>query len=223
MGQEFDWSTLAPKWDAMLTEPECFVNHQEGARRFHWFMKRAVKIGNRTKSFRLLDLGCGTGEAAWPLWKRVASVTFFDKCVDMLRLARNKYPKGIFVRGDARALPFLNNEFDVIVSRGAVISQTNDPKAFLEGIWRILRPEGYVLMDFVADKETWNSMAPVQVEHGLNRKAFETLLKRILPDARIVAYDGTDAHALNRIVFRKPLTSGELPKPCGHDTQFGEV
>src|SRR6188508_2202997 len=116
------WDDAAPSWDARLTDAGAFVNHQESFRRFHWFLKRALKIGNRTKSYRMLDLGCGTGEAAWPLWKRVASVTFFDRSPAMLRLARNKYPKGIFVRGDAAMPPFLDAEFDVIVSRGGLPS-----------------------------------------------------------------------------------------------------
>ena len=138
------WEEAAPKWDALLTDATAFVNHQESARRFHWFLKRALKIGNRTKSYRLLDLACGTGEASWPLWKRVASVTFMDRSPAMMRLARNKYPKGIFVRGDAAALPFLDAEFDVVVSRCAVLSQLDRdlvPQA-LEHLLRVLRPQG---------------------------------------------------------------------------------
>ena len=72
------WEETAPKWDAFLTDATAFVNHQEASRRFHWFLKRALKIGNRTKSYRLLDLACGTGEASWPLWKRVASRMSFS-------------------------------------------------------------------------------------------------------------------------------------------------
>jgi ubiquinone/menaquinone biosynthesis C-methylase UbiE len=198
------WEEAAPKWDALLTDAGAFVNHQEASRRFHWFLKRALKIGNRTKSYRLLDLGCGTGEASWPLWKRVASVTFMDRSPAMLRLARNKYPKGIFVRGDAAALPFLDAEFDVVVSRGAVLSQLDRdlvPTA-LEHLWRVLRPQGYFIFDFMTDVEARPSPAPV-FRTGWRRQEMEALLRTRLPGASVLAYDGTDAHAVNRILIRK--------------------
>lgn len=198
------WEETAPKWDALLTDAGAFINHQESFRRFHWFLKRALKIGNRTKSYRLLDLGCGTGEASWPLWKRVASVTFLDRSPAMLRLARNKYPKGLFVRGDAAALPFLNDEFDVIISRGALLSQINPelvPRA-LEHIWRVLRPQGFVLLDFLTDVSAWPSPSPLYLT-GWKRPEIEALLVSKLPGASISAYDGTDAHAVNRVLIRK--------------------
>lgn len=200
MSDQFD--ALAPKWDAMLCDPDAFVNYHEQARRFHWFMKRALKFGNRSRSFRLLDLGCGTGEAGWPLWRKVASVTFFDRSAEMLRLARNKYPKGVFVRGDARALPFLDNEFDVIVSRGSVLSMLkddNEVKATLEGIQRIARPDAHVLLDFRTARD-WPGApdAPVRFTRG----DFERTLREAVPTASIIAYDGTEAHAVNRILFR---------------------
>ncbi len=198
------WEEVAPRWDAHLADGGAFVNHQESFRRFHWFLKRALKIGNRTKSYRLLDLGCGTGEASWPLWKRVASVTFCDRSPAMLRLARNKHPKGIFVRGDVAAPPFLDAEFDVIVSRGALLSQI-DPESVpqaLDHLWRVLRPQGFLLFDFLTDPALWPCPKPVY-RSGWRRAAMEQLLKTRLPGATILAYDGTEAHAVNRILLRK--------------------
>ena len=202
--QQTFWEDAAPRWDALLADGSAFVNHQESFRRFHWFLKRALKIGNRTKSYRLLDLACGTGEAAWPLWKRVASVTFFDRSSAMLRFARNKYPKGIFVRGDAASPPFLDAEFDVIVSRGAVFSQM-DPELVpqsLDHLWRIMRPQSFLLFDFLTDPALWPSPAPVY-RTGWRRPEMEALIRERLPGACILAYDGTDAHAVNRILIKK--------------------
>lgn len=198
------WDGIAPRWDALLTDAGAFPNHQEASRRFHWFLKRALKIGNRTKSYRLLDLACGTGEASWPLWKRVASVTFMDRSPIMLRLARNKYPKGIFVRGDLAALPFLDAEFDVVVSRGAAISQIDRdlvPPA-LEHLWRVLRPQGHVLFDFLTDASAWPTPSNL-ARAAWRRPEMEAMLKARLPGCVIAAYDGTDAHAVNRVLIRK--------------------
>lgn len=198
------WEEVAPRWDALLTDATSFVNHQEASRRFHWFLKRALKIGNRTKTYRLLDLACGTGEASWPLWKRVASVTFMDRSPAMLRLARNKHPKGIFVRGDAASLPFLDAEFDVVVSRGAVLSQLDAAAVpqTLEHLWRVLRPQGYVLLDFITDLASPG--VPPVCRTAWDRAGMEALLRERLPGVSVLAYDGTSAHAVNRILIRKP-------------------
>lgn len=198
------WNSLAPLWDAMLSDARSLPNHEEAFRRFHWFLKRKLKIGNRTKTYRLLDLGCGTGEASWPLWKRVASVTFFDLSPQMLKIVRNKYEKGIFVRGDASSPPFLDEEFDVILSRGAIISQLPDGhlRDFLAGTWRILRPHGACLFDFISNREAWPG-DPEVYHHAWKRAEMEALIRLHLPDATIEAWDGTDYQAVSRVLIRK--------------------
>jgi len=209
------WDAIAPKWDAMLADSNSFANHEESFRRFHWFMKRAVKIGHRTRSFRLLDLGCGTGEASWPLWKLVASVTFFDRSPAMLRLARNKCRKGVFVRGEAAALPFLDAEFDVIVSRGALLSllPTEALPHFFQHLWRVMRPGAQMLFDFVTNRASFSAVLDGQFESGREvtpvvsgawtKAEMLELLRIHLPAAQIAAYDGTDRHAMNRILIKK--------------------
>lgn len=206
------WDQLADRWDSLLADGESFVNHEESFRRFHWFMKRMIKIGNRTRTFRLLDLGCGTGEAAWPLWKRVASVTFYDRSPAMLRLARNKYPKGVFVRGDAAHLPFLDAEFDVIVSRGALLSQFEPEHIpdYLAHVWRVMRPGAHFMFDFVCNAGSWELAFLDSRLRGndtkwraWNRQEMTDLVRQHLPAAVVVAYDGSDRHAMNRIVIKK--------------------
>jgi ubiquinone/menaquinone biosynthesis C-methylase UbiE len=152
----------------------------------------------------MLDLACGTGEAAWPLWKRVSSVTFFDRSPTMLRLARNKWPKGVFVRGDAVALPFLDAEFDVIVVRGALWSLIDPdllPQA-LAHVWRVLRPQGFLIFDFLTDPTRWPCSSPIYLS-GWSRQGMEALIRERLPGASILAYDGAEAHAVNRLLLRK--------------------
>lgn len=198
------WNTLAPRWDTMLGDARTFPNHEEASRRFHWFMKRKVKIGNRTKTYRLLDLGCGTGEASWPLWKRVASVTFFDQSPTMLKVLRNKYEKGIFVSGDASRPPFIDEEFDVILSRGSIISQLPLERipAFLSETWRILRPNGLLLFDFVSNMSSWTGESHIY-HHQWTHKEMEALLLTHLPGATIEAWDGADLQATGRVLIRK--------------------
>lgn len=198
------WDQAADRWDALLVDGRSFPNHEEAFRRFHWFMNRVLKTGNRCRSYRMLDLGCGTGEAAWPLWKRVSSVTFFDRSPVMLRYARNKYPRGVFVRGDAERLPFLDAEFDVVVSRGALISQL-DPVSlpgYFAHVWRVLRPQGFFLFDFVCDPRSWFG-PPHLFPNDWNREGMLELISRHLPGAIVLAHDGTDRHGVNRILIKK--------------------
>ncbi len=197
------WDTIAPRWDAILADGDSWPNHEEAFRRFHWFLKRKVKIGNRTQTFRLLDLACGTGEASWPLWKRVSSVTFLDSSPAMLRMARNKWDKGVFVRGDAADPPFLDMEFDVIVSRGALLSQL-DPvliPSFFRHANRILRLQGQFVFDFVCNPAGW-PCGELFVS-AWSRPQMEALLRQHLPTFKVVAYDGTPRHVVNRILLRK--------------------
>lgn len=198
------WNTAAPEWDSLLSDPKSFPNHAESFRRFHWFMKRSLKIGNRTKTYRLLDLGCGTGEASWPLWKRVASVTFFDISQTMLRRVRNKYDKGIFVCGDAADPPFIDAEFDVIISRGAVISQVppGGIPDFLKHTWRVLRTHGFLLFDFVCNADAWPGQSSLY-RSSWTRSEMKSLLEAHLPSAQILAWDGTENQPLNRVLLKK--------------------
>ncbi len=68
---------------------------------------------------RLLEVGCGTGlvyEAlAQPpgLGLEHIRYTGLDNSRQMLKLARNRYPQGTFKRGDAFALTYKDNAFDV--------------------------------------------------------------------------------------------------------------
>lgn len=198
------WNTLASKWDTLLKDARTFPNHEEAARRFHWFLKRKVKIGNRTKTYRLLDLGCGTGEASWPLWKRVASVTFFDSSPFMLKIVRNKYEKGIFVSGNAASPPFLDEEFDVILSRGSLISQLpkEDLPPFLKETWRILRPHGLLLFDFISNEDVWPGERAIY-HHSWTRDEMANLIEKHVPGATIEAWDGTNLQAVSRILLKK--------------------
>ena len=71
---------------------------------------------NYNKSFKILDVGCGTGRHAIELTKRGYRITGIDLSESQLALARKKATvanlKIDFLQHDARNLPF-ENEFDV--------------------------------------------------------------------------------------------------------------
>jgi SAM-dependent methyltransferase len=62
---------------------------------------------------RVLDVGCGLGTLAAAAAARGASVTGVDLAAGMLAEARRRHPDVEFVLGDAEALPFADDAFDV--------------------------------------------------------------------------------------------------------------
>jgi SAM-dependent methyltransferase len=69
----------------------------------------------------VLDVAAGTGHVARSLAPKVRAVVALDATPAMLeRGRRHGVPNVIFMRGDAAALPFVDDSFDVVVSRFAV-------------------------------------------------------------------------------------------------------
>lgn len=79
-----------------------------------------IRILNRYINLRdkVLDAGCGYGR----LYDMVnisekynGSYTGVDISSDFINLAKQKFPKGNFLQGDLKALPFKDNQFDIVV------------------------------------------------------------------------------------------------------------
>ncbi len=72
-------------------------------------------------------------------------ITFLDLNDESLRLAEQhlmeRGMEGKTVTGNVHALPFQDESFDLVVSRGSMPFWEDQEKAFLE-IWRVLKPEG---------------------------------------------------------------------------------
>lgn len=98
----------------------------------------------------ILDLCCGTGDFVriishfYPRTKVIG----LDFSTDMIKLAKKKFPKGIFIKGDCTDLPFENEEFDYISMGFGLRNIENRTKALSE-IVRVLNKGGKFLhLDF---------------------------------------------------------------------------
>jgi SAM-dependent methyltransferase len=73
---------------------------------------------NFNRSFKILDIGCGTGRHSIELTKRGYSVTGIDLSDSQLARARDKAEEQdleiVFLRHDARNLPFMH-EYDLVI------------------------------------------------------------------------------------------------------------
>lgn len=104
---------------------------------------RHLKVANNANA---LDVCCGTGDLAIELANRIPAgrVTGLDFNQDMLDLAftKTKQIGNLFlIKGDAMALPFDDNTFD-IVTIGFGLRNVPDADQALSEIYRVLKPGG---------------------------------------------------------------------------------
>ncbi|MFH1452749.1 MAG: methyltransferase domain-containing protein [Armatimonadota bacterium] len=65
------------------------------------------------KGEKLLDIGCGTGFFSTYFQEKGFNVTGVDSSLKMLEIAKSKDTKASFVNGDAKNLPFGDDDFNI--------------------------------------------------------------------------------------------------------------
>jgi SAM-dependent methyltransferase len=102
-----------------------------------------------TPGERVLDVACGTGNAALLAAAAGAAVTGLDAAPRLVEVARGRAAAAgvdaTFVVGDAVELPFDDGAFDVVISVFGIIFAPDAEKA-LEEVFRVLRPGGRALV-----------------------------------------------------------------------------
>ena len=93
---------------------------------------------------RVLDVCGGAGHLSRALAARAAQFTVLDLTRELLETGRQVAPENVrFVEADASAMPFADDEFDVVVSRFA-FHHLADQSAVLREMARVARPGGLV-------------------------------------------------------------------------------
>jgi len=105
-----------------------------------------LNLCNKDHNAKILDLGCDDGTWTLKLGEKVNTKNLFGIEINNIavEIARNK---GINVKkGNLnKKFPFPSNFFDVVHSN-QVIEHLDNPDIFLEEIFRVLKPKGYVII-----------------------------------------------------------------------------
>jgi SAM-dependent methyltransferase len=111
--------------------------------------RHVVALAAVSPGDRVLDLACGTGNAAILAAGAGAAVTGLDAAARLIEVARARAAAAgvaaTFVVGDALDLPFDDGAFDVVLSVFGVIFAPDAERALAE-IVRVLRPGGRALV-----------------------------------------------------------------------------
>ncbi len=123
------------------------------------FVARNYYGAKDRKGVAMLDLGCGTGAAAWYVAREGFSVCGIDGSATAIKIAKKRFAqeklRGEFVVGDIAALPYKDAQFDAVVDIAAV--QHNSPaniKKILAEVHRTLKPGGKFFSMMIADDKS---------------------------------------------------------------------
>jgi malonyl-CoA O-methyltransferase len=160
----FRWLTraqfdrLAPSWDAMR-RPGAFAPLEQAL--------DALPQPPR----RVLDLGTGTGQAAFAAARRFedAEVVGVDLAEAMVAQARANTPPELasrvrFEAADAARLPFEDRSFELVMLANMI--------PFFDELARVVTPGGYLLFSFSAGPETPIWVPPERLRGELGDRGF---------------------------------------------------
>ena len=146
---EKKWGEHAGSWEKDVKNSAHYVNIEKGYKRFLRFVE---KVCRKTTFRKALDLGCGTGIVARHLLsaKITKSVTGIDIAPEMIAVAKKLTPKIGYLVGDAADTALPVNSFDLIVSRGVLLSDLKySSDKLVREAYRLLNNNGTLILDFI--------------------------------------------------------------------------
>ena len=148
----------------------------------------------------VLDLCCGPGRHDNTIAQFGCRVIGLDYSMPLLKQASASVPSGmkypVFVRGDARALPFKSGVFDIVLNLFTSFGYFEDTEnhELLKSINGLLKPGGRFLIDYLNPPKVCSELVPetVREKDGMNiieKRFHDTVCNRIIKDI-IISKDG---------------------------------
>ena len=139
------WDKMAPQWTGRAS-PDRAASLEAGAHNVPGTPQRILEVGS----------GSGDGTAVLSRVFPDARVTGMDLSAQMVRIAGLTNPGPEYVQGDASAIPFPDDTFDLV-------AQLNVP-FYPRELKRVLKPDGYILV-----ASTLGPATPYYTPHGFLR------------------------------------------------------
>jgi SAM-dependent methyltransferase len=136
---------------------------------------------------RVLDLACGAGRHMLEFERRGIEVVGLDLSQPLLRQAQARRPHLALVRGDMRALPFRDGEFDAVVNfftSFGYFAEPEDDAKVLDEVRRVLRRGGCFLLDFLNADRVRRNLVPRDERRLGDRRVVQE--RRLEEDGRVV-------------------------------------
>lgn len=199
-----NWNKEAETWDRDIKKPGHYVNIENGYRRFLAFLDDSIVKVRNTKM--ALDSGCGTGAIADALASKGYQVIGLDISPKMLEFAHKGARSTQYIQANSLDLPYGDKYFDIICSRGVLISHVGRKyvSLFLNEHHRVLKPGGLFMFDFITH------FNPSEGRYRRNKAAihFKTLSSLLASHGfEVIQRSGEDTNRVNAILCRKATGS----------------
>ena len=114
------------------------------------YVGEEVKIFDKyaTNGLKVMDLGCGNGRI-YPYFEKLnADYIGVDQSETLLKIAKEKYPKAILIKGDMMEIPAENGSIDLLVCLRSFhhLPNAKNRKQCLIEIKRVLKKDGKVIV-----------------------------------------------------------------------------
>jgi SAM-dependent methyltransferase len=171
-----EWDKQAVTWDEGI--------HSSKWPHYHYYKTFDLYLPNLLSDCgRVLELGCGTGDSTVSFASHADRVVATDISREMIRRAFQKVVSSdIATRidlllGDAQNIPFKDEYFHGVFSRGALLNYVAHPKSLLAEVRRVLCPKGKLVLDFISGRAGGdaNLYSKNQVERMLKEAGFKSI------------------------------------------------
>lgn len=160
----------------MTAIPPAAVSFDEGAAGYEQIMATALlpvaaEVARRAAlrpSELVLDVGTGTGITLAAAAGEGRTLVGLDAAPRMLRIARERVPEAVLVRGDFAAMPFPDGQFDVVLSSHALLF-ADDRVAVLREMLRVARADARLSLSVPGPEEATPTafFGPVYQRYGI--------------------------------------------------------
>jgi putative AdoMet-dependent methyltransferase len=132
----WNFDRLASSFDDLV--PTMHLNYNEALHTtYEWVAPKMGEIG--------LDIGTGTGNLAGRFIEKGVRMAGIDQSREMLKQCQLKYPQMETKLGNFLAIPYLDHQFDFVVTSYALQHLTDEQKILaLEEARRVLKPHGRI-------------------------------------------------------------------------------